>query len=200
MIPIRPCSVCGLRGTSLIWLLCILHSSNPQTAERLPVHVDVGEAGRPLSANPTTKPGLRGDLRFAHLTTNDGLSQASVEAILQDRRGFMWFATRNGLDRYDGNTFVTYKHDPNDPGSLSGNWVRDLLEDDQGYLWVATHFGGVNRFDPKAERFIVYRHDASNPNSIGGDEVESMARDTRGCLWFGTTENGLDRFDPATGT
>ncbi len=140
------------------------------------------------------------DVRFAHLTTNDGLSQASVEAILQDRRGFMWFATRNGLNRYDGNSFVTYKHDPNDTGSLSANWVRDLLEDDRGYLWVATHFGGVNRFDPKAERFTVYRHDASNPNSIGGDEVESVARDTRGCLWFGTTENGLDRFDPATGT
>ena len=66
------------------------------------------------------------DLRFTHLTTNDGLSQSNVKAIFQDRRGFMWFATQDGLDRYDGNAFVVYKHNPNDPGSLSANLVMDL--------------------------------------------------------------------------
>ena len=66
-----------------------------------------------------------GNLRFSHLTTNDGLSQGYVTAILQDRRGFMWFATRDGLNRYDGNAFVVYKHDPNDPGSLSSNFIED---------------------------------------------------------------------------
>ena len=55
------------------------------------------------------------DLRFTHLTTNDGLSQGYVVDILQDRRGFMWFATRDGLNRYDGYTFVVYKHDPRRP-------------------------------------------------------------------------------------
>ena len=59
------------------------------------------------------------ELKFTHLTTDDGLSQGYVTAILQDRRGFMWFATRDGLNRYDGNTFVVYKHNPNDPVSLS---------------------------------------------------------------------------------
>jgi hypothetical protein len=86
------------------------------------------------------------DLRFTHLTTNDGLSQGYVVDILQDRRGFMWFATRDGLNRYDGYTFVVYKHDPNDPGSLNSNFLQDLMEDDHGNLWVATNTG-VNRFD-----------------------------------------------------
>jgi ligand-binding sensor domain-containing protein len=138
-------------------------------------------------------------LRFMHLTTNDGLSQNNVKAILQDRRGFMWFATQDGLDRYDGNAFVVYKHDPNDPGSLSANLVMDLIEDDQGYFWIATYTGGVNKFDPRTERFTRYRHDPSNPNSIGADSVNSIARDRRGYLWFGTEANGLDKFDPATG-
>ena len=140
------------------------------------------------------------DLRFTHLTTNDGLSQSNVKAILQDRRGFMWFATQDGLDRYDGNTFVVYKHNPNDPGSLSANLIMDLIEDDQGYLWIATYTGGVNKFDPRTERFTRYRHDPSNPNSIGADAVNSIARDSRGYLWFGTEASGLDKFDPTTGT
>ena len=61
------------------------------------------------------------ELKFTHLTTNDGLSQSAVTAILQDRRGFMWFATRDGLNRYDGNAFVVYKNNANDPESLSAN-------------------------------------------------------------------------------
>jgi PAS domain S-box-containing protein len=139
------------------------------------------------------------DLRFTHLTTNDGLSQSYVNAILQDRRGFMWFGTRDGLNRYDGNDFVVYKHNASDPGSLSANFVEDLREDDHGYLWIATHTGGVDKFDPTTERFAHYRHDPSNPNSIGSDWVERIARDSRGYLWFGTGDSGLDKFNPATG-
>jgi len=138
--------------------------------------------------------------KFTHLTTNDGLSQNNVTEILQDRRGFMWFATRDGLNRYDGNTFVVYKHDPKDSASLSANYIWDLLEDGQGYLWIATDTGGVDRFDPTTERFSHYRHDPNHTNSICGDSVESIARDTRGHLWFGSGDCGLDEFDPSTET
>jgi ligand-binding sensor domain-containing protein len=139
------------------------------------------------------------DLKFAHLTTADGLSQDNVIAILQDRRGFMWFGTGDGLNRYDGNGFVVYKNNPNDPQSLSDNFIRDLVEDDRGNLWVAA-YPGVNKFDPATERSTRYVHDPNNPNSIGGHSVESIARDSRGSLWLGTSEDGLDRFDPATET
>ena len=94
------------------------------------------------------------NLKFTHLTTNDGLSQGYVTAILQDRRGFMWFATRDGLNRYDGNTFVVYKNSPNDPSSLSSNFLHDLIEDDNGYLWISTNTG-VNRFDPTSPIPII---------------------------------------------
>ena len=139
------------------------------------------------------------DLKFTHLTTNDGLSQSYVTAILQDRRGFMWFATRDGLNRYDGNTFVVYKHNPNDPASLTSNFIQDLIEDDDGNLWLATNTG-VNKFDPATERVTRYVHDPNNPNSFGGASVKSITQDSRGYLWFGTEDAGLDKFDPTTGT
>ena len=209
MITIRQNIASGLRGAHPTLLLCII------------VSYVVAAQPRPTTgvAHPTRKDGVRGhreggefqsfdtragqtpviNLRFAHLTTNDGLSQSYVTEVLQDRRGFMWFATRDGLNRYDGNTFVVYKHNPNDPGSLSANYIWDLTEDDQGYLWIATDTGGVNRFDPTTERFTRYRHDPNNSNSICGDAVETIARDSRGYPWFGTSDSGLDKFDPSTG-
>jgi ligand-binding sensor domain-containing protein/signal transduction histidine kinase len=139
-------------------------------------------------------------LRFTHLTTDQGLSQNHIQAILQDRQGFMWFSTRDGLNRYDGNSFVVFKHNHYDPGTLSGNFIQDLLEDDQGCLWIATFDGGINKFDPATERFTHYRHDPNNPNSIGSDAVVCIARDSRGYLWFGTGNGSLNKFDPATET
>jgi ligand-binding sensor domain-containing protein len=68
----------------------------------------------------------------------------------------MWFATGDGLNRYDGNTVVVYKHNPKDPGTISDNFIRDLTEDDHGYLWVAA-YPGVNRFDSRTERSTRYR-------------------------------------------
>ncbi|HKJ43943.1 MAG TPA: two-component regulator propeller domain-containing protein [Sunxiuqinia sp.] len=139
-------------------------------------------------------------LRFTHLTNNDGLSQNSIFAILQDRQGFMWFATRDGLNRYDGYSFVIYKHDPDNPESLSDNFIQDLIEDNQGYLWITTQNGGVNKFDPATERFTHYRHDPDNPNSISGDTELSVFQDSRGYFWFGTEFAGLNKFDPFTET
>jgi ligand-binding sensor domain-containing protein/signal transduction histidine kinase len=226
MIAIRQTRKWGLWGASWILLLCIIHASFALATEPRPPKIAIAEGRNTCFSHPTKKAGFRADreartdpsprhlqniraqgeyapmrdLRFAHLTTNDGLSQSYVNAILQDRRGFMWFGTRDGLNRYDGNDFVVYKHNPNNPDSLSANFVEDLIQDDQGYLWVATFSGGVDKFDPKTQRFIQYRHDPSKPNSIGSDWVESVARDSRGDLWFGTGDSGLDRFDPSTGT
>jgi ligand-binding sensor domain-containing protein/signal transduction histidine kinase len=137
-------------------------------------------------------------LRFSHLTTNDGLSQSYVTAIVQDRLGFMWFATRDGLNRFDGNAFVVYKNDPNDAASLNSNFIQDLVEDRHGALWIATNTG-VNRFDPATERCTRYLHDRRNPDSLGGASVKSIATDSDGSLWIGTEDAGLDRLDPTTG-
>lgn len=189
--PIRDLTTCRLRGASGILLLCVIHVSCAVAADSATrdFHSILTQGGNALAA----------DLKFGHLTTKDGLSQGYVTAILQDRRGFMWFATRDGLNRYDGNAFVVYKNDPNDPASLGSNFIQDLIEDDRGYLWIATSTG-VNRFDPVTERFTRYLHDPKDPNSLGGAYITSIARDSRGYLWFGTQDSGLDGFDPTAGT
>ena len=175
MISIPQNSARDSRRAIRIVLLCIIHCSFALIAEPNPANVVIAQSGNTPFAHLITKaafrpepesradatprhsqdihqdvPALARDLKFTHLTTSDGLSQGYVTAILQDRRGFMWFATRDGLNRYDGNAFVVYKNNPNDSGSLSSNFIQDLVEDDHGYLWIATN-AGVNKCDPTTE-------------------------------------------------
>jgi len=117
-VGLKPSS--GLWGRSRILLLGSLCSSSALAAQPRPARI--GSPSLPVESGYVRVT----DLKFTHLTTNDGLSQGYVVDILQDRRGFMWFATRDGLNRYDGYSFVVYKHDPNDPGSLSSNFLQDL--------------------------------------------------------------------------
>ncbi len=139
------------------------------------------------------------DLRFRRLTTNDGLSQNNVAAIVQDRRGFMWFGTAEGLNRYDGNSFVVARNGPNDQPGISRSFVGALVEDDRGYLWFGA-YPGLYKFDPATERSTPYVHDPNNANSFSGNSVASITADRRGHLWVATLDSGLDRFDPATET
>ena len=155
--------------------------------------------GQPVIRHAAGGHPLPRDLRFRRLTTNDGLSQDNVVAIVQDRRGFMWFGTAEGLNRYDGNSFVVPKNDPNDLPSISRGFVGAVFEDDRGYLWVGA-YPGINKFDPATERSTRYLHDPNNSNSFSGDSVASITADRRGHLWFATLDSGLDRFDPATET
>jgi PAS domain S-box-containing protein len=141
-------------------------------------------------------------VRFGHVSTQDGLSQSVVTAILQDSHGFMWIGTEGGLNRYDGHEFTVYQYDPHNPNSLSDNHVTDLYEDADGKLWVATQGGGVNRFDPRTETFTHYQHDARNANSLAGNVLFSIFQDSQGDFWFGGPPNigDLTRFDPDSET
>src|SRR4051794_34799380 len=76
-------------------------------------------------------------LKFEHLDINDGLSQNNVKCILQDSRGFMWFGTRDGLNKYDGYKFTVYKNDIQDSNSISNNFISEIVEDAGGIIWIA---------------------------------------------------------------
>ena len=135
--------------------------------------------------------------RFERLSLEEGLSQVSVADILQDKKGFLWVGTQDGLNRYDGYEFKIYKNDVDDPTSISDNWQVALYEDRAGIIWIGTLNGGLNRFDPKTERFISFRHDENDPYSISHDRILSIHESKSGVLWVGT-QNGLNKFDPAT--
>src|ERR1700759_2615034 len=92
-------------------------------------------------------------LKFSHIGTEVGLSENNVTCILRDKQGFMWFGTRDGLNRYDGYDFDVYKNNPADSLSLSSNFVTSIIEDRRGDIWVATWGGGLNRFDKVRQRF-----------------------------------------------
>ena len=157
-----------------------------------------GTEPRPLAAGtPIRLPLIEGkDIRFTHLSTEQGLSQSRVDHMLQDRRGFIWIGTYNGLNRYDGYRFKTYKLDPNNPNSLGGLLVFALFEDRSGILWIGTD-QGLDRFDPATERFTHFRADPDNPGGLSGFP-EHITQDRDGMLWLATHE-GLDRLDPASG-
>ncbi|WP_462266702.1 hybrid sensor histidine kinase/response regulator [Mucilaginibacter sp.] len=137
----------------------------------------------------------RQSLRFSHLGTGEGLSQINVNRILQDSRGLIWIATRNGLNRYDGYRFTIYRSVITDTGSISNNSVSDIAEDANGDLWLSTQ-NGLNRFERKTGRFIRYLHNARNANSLSSNVINRLAVDAaRQILWIGTQNSGLDEYD-----
>ena len=137
---------------------------------------------------------------FQHITSRDGLPVNDVATIFQDSHGFIWIGTANGLSRYDGYTFTTFRHNQNDPNSLSHNHVRTIIEDDEGMLWIGTENGGLNRFDPQTEIFTTYQHEPGNPTSLAHNTIFSSMVDNQGNLWLGSLpQGGLNRFDPTTG-
>lgn len=133
---------------------------------------------------------------FNHLTIDHGLSQNTVLSVLRDRRGFMWFGTTDGLNRFDGYRFTVYRHDPEDPGSLSDNVIQALCEDRNGVLWVGTA-GGLNTYERGRDSFVRFPRDSENQTGLSDDNVRIIYED-RENLWVGTG-NGLNRFDPETG-
>jgi ligand-binding sensor domain-containing protein len=134
-------------------------------------------------------------VKFEHISIEQGLSQSSVFSVFQDSKGFLWFGTLDGLNKYDGYTFTVYKSDPRDPYTLSNNTIVKIFEDRKGFLWIATLGGGLNKFDERTERFTRYRHDPKDNTSLSNDNVRSIFQDTHGQLWVGTN-NGLNKFDP----
>ena len=138
------------------------------------------------------------NVTFDHITIRDGLSQSSVFTILQDREGFMWFGTEDGLNRYDGYGFVTYKNDPECPTSLSYNYIKAVIEDSTGVLWVGTYGGGLNRFNPGTDDFTCHRQTDGDPASLCSNRVTVLFEDSCGRFWVGT-EDGLSCLDRESG-
>ncbi|MDW8239070.1 MAG: two-component regulator propeller domain-containing protein [Acidobacteriota bacterium] len=135
------------------------------------------------------------DFRVERLSVEDGLSNAFVWDILQDHQGFLWFATEDGLNRFDGYEFTIFRHQG--PGTVSHNTIWALYEDQAGTLWVGTYGGGLNKFDRATQTFAHYQHDPQNPNSLSDDRVRAIheSPDEPGILWIATYGGGLNRFD-----
>ncbi|MFA4875790.1 MAG: PAS domain S-box protein [Methanoregula sp.] len=171
-----------LDRTGQLWMGTVSGISrlDPQTEEFVTYHKD--------PANPDTLSGEKLVMLHYH------------QGILEDRAGFIWFATDNGLNRFNPVTgkFTSYLHTPGDPASISGNEISSVYEDRAGNLWVGTIGAGLERFNRTTGTFTHYRHDPGNPASISADTIYTIHEDPEGILWIGTQDGGLNRFDPDT--
>ncbi len=149
------------------------------SALRLPVlALCLFTAGSGLSAQ---------QLRFDRLSLEEGLSQSTITAVLQDRHGFIWLATQDGLNRYDGYDVVVHKHDPEDPETLSHNWISGVRQDRRGRFWLFPQAGGaVDLFDPDTGRTRRFAHDAADPASLSPDlhAPGAFYEDAEGQVWL----------------
>ena len=134
------------------------------------------------------------NLKFKHFSLTEGLSQSSVLCILQDKKGFFWFGTRDGLNKYDGHTFTTYRHNSQDPSSISNSFIKSLFEDETGTLWVGT-MNGLNKYLPDTDGFERFKYASAKTyfNNKSNNEIWSIVSKEKGYLWLGTNY-GLEKF------
>ncbi|MDJ0836120.1 MAG: two-component regulator propeller domain-containing protein [Acidobacteriota bacterium] len=132
---------------------------------------------------------------FDLFTFREGLSSNHVTAVLQDERGFLWVGTMNGLNRFDGYSFKVFKNEPENPHSISGNVIKDLVQDRDGGIWAATFGEGLNRYDPDTGRF--HRFDDGDELSKHLGAAHCLLLDREGAVWVGSGY-GLYKGDPRT--
>jgi ligand-binding sensor domain-containing protein/two-component sensor histidine kinase len=135
---------------------------------------------------------------FQQINTANGLSHNRVNCILQDRRGFVWIGTNDGLNRYDGQHFEIFRNRPSDTTSISGNIITDILEDANEILWIATSDGGITKYNYRlssSQQFKQYKHNDANAASIPVNAVNCLLLHKNKYLWAGTSGAGAFRFD-----
>ena len=138
------------------------------------------------------------DSGFQPIGVNRPFQAEVITEVMQDRAGFLWIGTREGLYLYDGQRFRRFQHEVQNPDSISGNGVRGIFEDSRGRLWINTISGGLNLLDRGAWRFRNWRHKAGDPDRLAHDGVFALEEADGGRLWVGT-QAGLNLFDPDRG-
>ena len=135
------------------------------------------------------------DINFKSLTIENGLSQSTVETILQDSNGYMWIGTNDGLNKYNGYSFKKYEHDIYDKNTISSNYIVDIVEDNDGYIWVSTT-NGLNKINPKNDNIINYFSTSKGGNLSNNRICEILVRKNNDILV--TTSDGLNLYNKDT--
>lgn len=136
-----------------------------------------------------------GSRAIKHLSTKDGLSSNEVRKVLQDSYGFIWFATSDGLCRWDGYEFKVFKNYTKESNSLPNYFLLCLEEDTSKNIWIGTNHGGLARYNTQEDRFYRYVSSKEDENSIPGMVVRCVFKDSRQNIWIGS-HSGLARYNP----
>ena len=139
--------------------------------------------------------------RFTHRLTHHLIRSTTgltVRSIFEDSKGNIWVGCDGGgvfLFPGNGEYYINYIHDPDNPSSLSNNNVWSIVEDAEGHIWIATFGGGLNRFDEDGNRFVHYHAEPNSPGSLSHNSISSLWVDTNGSLWVATYGGGLNQYD-----
>ncbi len=136
---------------------------------------------------------------FDHITAEEGLSQSDINCIYQDKQGFMWFGTHDGLNKYDGYEFTVYNPDSNKLSNINSNLIYTIVGDEDDNLWIGTTGSGLNYFDRTTETFTAFRYEKGNTKSLDNDHISILYKDSKNRLWIGTNE-GLNMLDLEKGS
>ncbi len=155
-----------------------------------------------LTGSETILPGRLDAVHFEHLAIEHGLSQNNVTAIVQDHHGFLWIATLDGLNRYDGYSFHILRNHPGDTGgnSLPSNVISALLADGKRFLWIGTMTRGLGLLDISDNTLRIFTHTPDDPESLPSNRIRVLHQDHSGRIWVGTRGGGLALYHPETGT
>ncbi len=145
-----------------------------------------------------TQASVAQDRIFDHYTIDDGLNHSTIYQLMQDRAGFLWIGTEDGLQCFDGDEFLLFKHRPFDSTSLRNNNINSIIEADSIHLWIGTWGGGLHRFNRTTRASEFFRHRPSDATSLSDDRIQVLFKDSRETLWVGTVSGGLQRYDPNT--
>ncbi len=138
------------------------------------------------------------NIKFEHIALKDGLSQSSVACILQDNKGFMWFGTYDGLNKYDGYKIKIYRK-TTDSLSIPENSVTCIFQDNNNDIWLGISGCGLVHYNKYTEVFKLYQNDKNNINTIIDNNINSVYQDINSNLWIATPQ-GLDKLDLKTKT
>jgi len=132
---------------------------------------------------------------FKSITTQEGLSSNDVNCLLQDKLGFIWIGTNNGLNRYDGSEIKVYRNKQNNLNSISDNGIWSIIEDQSGNIWIGTKGGILNKYSPEIEKF---EHIKIGDNKYSANSITAILEDNQGIIWIGTYSQGLFSYNPKT--
>ena len=139
-----------------------------------------------------------GYLRFSYLGSADGLSQNTVNTIFKDSRGFLWFGTNDGLNRFDGKTFKVFQQNHTKANSIGANGITGITEDDEHRLWIGTKQNGINIYYPEKDSFAILNHKANDPKSVAGNYVSNVRFIKPGLLLAGFSNDKIDIINTKT--
>ncbi len=137
--------------------------------------------------------------RFRHLSVDDGLAQNSINAMTQDKNGFMWFGTTGGLNRYDGTEFKSFRHRSNDSTTISDNNILFVFAASDNVLWIGTRYSGLNRLDLKTNKITRFKVVPGTQDNLNDMNMLCAAEDKNGILYFGTNHGGINVYNKKIG-